>query len=70
VVILPCLSSPLQQEWPSIGSVVDYLEDRRCGGKPPAVPRNVALPFALGSRTEIPPLAGPYATRLVAPRSG
>src|SRR5205823_5253071 len=52
------------RQWPFIGSVVDYLEERRCGGKRPAVPRNVALPFPLGSRTEIPPLAGPYATWL------
>jgi hypothetical protein len=52
------------RQWPFIGSVVDYLEDRRDGGQPPAVPRNVALPFPLGSRTEIPPLAGPYATWL------
>src|SRR5262249_40366724 len=28
------------------------------------VPRNIALPFPLGSRTEIPPLAGPYGTWL------
>jgi hypothetical protein len=52
------------RQWPFIGSVVDYLDDRRSGGKPPAVPRNVALPFPLGSRTEIPPLAGPDGTWL------
>jgi hypothetical protein len=52
------------RQWPFIGSVVDYLDDRSAGGKLPAVPRNVALPFPLGSRTEIPPLAGPYATWL------
>src|SRR5262249_43954853 len=52
------------RQWPFIGSIVDSLEDRRTGGKIPAVPRNVALPFPLGSRTEIPPLAGPYATWL------
>jgi hypothetical protein len=52
------------RQWPFVGSVVDYLEDRRTGGKTPAVPRNVALPFPLGSRTEIPPPAGPYATWL------
>src|SRR5262249_58232112 len=33
------------RQWPFIGSVVDYLEDRRCGGKMPAVPRNIALRF-------------------------
>jgi hypothetical protein len=52
------------RQWPFIGSVVDYLDDRRSGGRRPAVPRNVALPFPLGSRTEVPPLAGPYATWL------
>jgi hypothetical protein len=52
------------RQWPFIGSVVDYLEDRRRGGQRPEVPRNIALPFPLGSRTEIPPLAGPYATWL------
>src|SRR5205823_4023280 len=52
------------RQWPFIGSIVDYLEDRRAGGRVPSVPRNVALPFPLGSRTEIPPLAGPYATWL------
>src|SRR5262249_30334214 len=46
-------------------SVVDYIQDQRGrGGKRPVVPRNIALPFPLGSRTEIPPLAGPYATWL------
>lgn len=52
------------RQWPFLGSIVDYVEDRRAGGKPPAVPRNVALPFPLGARTEIPPLAGPYGTWL------
>ena len=28
------------------------------------MPRNIALPFRLGSKTEIPPLAGPYGTWL------
>jgi hypothetical protein len=52
------------RQWPFIGSVVDYLEDRRAGGRLPAMPRNIALPFALGSKTEYPPLAGPYGTWL------
>ncbi len=52
------------RQWPFIGSIVDYIEDRRAGNKMPAVPRNVAMPFPLGSKTEIPPLAGPYATWL------
>ena len=52
------------RQWPFIGSIVDYIEDQRAGGKVPPVPRNIALPFPLGSKTEIPPLAGPYATWL------
>lgn len=52
------------RQWPFIGSVVDFLEDRRAGGKLPAMPRNIALPFPLGAKTEYPPLAGPYATWL------
>src|SRR5262245_12466804 len=52
------------RQWPFIGSLVAYLDDRKSGGRMPSVPPNVALPFPLGSRTEIPPLAGPYATWL------
>jgi Protein of unknown function (DUF1501) len=52
------------RQWPFIGSVVDYLEDRHGGSRLPPVPRNVALPFPLGSKTEYPPLAGPYGTWL------
>ena len=51
------------RQWPFIGSIVDYLDERR-SGESPALPRNIAMPFPLGSRTEIPPLAGPYATWL------
>src|SRR5207248_1674727 len=36
------------RQWPFIGSVVDYLEDRRSGGRQPDMPRNMALPFPLG----------------------
>lgn len=52
------------RQWPFIGSVVDYVEDRRKGGALPEVPRNVALPFAMGSKNEYPPLAGPYGAML------
>jgi len=44
------------RQWPFIGSLVDYFEDRRAGGKPPEMPRNIALPFPMGSKNEIPPL--------------
>ena len=45
-----------KRQWPFIGSIVDYLDDQRSGGKLPAVPRNVALPFVMGSKNEYFPL--------------
>ncbi len=53
-----------KRHWPFIGSMVDYLEDQRTGGALPAMPRNVVLPFVMGSKNEIPPLAGPYGAML------
>ncbi len=53
-----------KRQWPFIGSLVDYFEERRTGGKLPEMPRNVALPFVMGSKTEYPPLAGPYGAML------
>jgi hypothetical protein len=49
-----------KRQWPYFGSILDYLEDQRTGGVLPAMPRNVCLPFVMGSKNEIPPLAGPY----------
>jgi Protein of unknown function (DUF1501) len=49
-----------KRQWPYIGSVVDYVENQRVQGRLPAVPRNIALPFVMGSKNEYPPLAGPY----------
>jgi hypothetical protein len=49
-----------KRQWPFLGSIVDYIDDRRSGGRAPDVPRNIAIPFAMGSKTEYPPLAGPY----------
>ena len=51
-------------QWPFIGWLVDYFQDQRTGGKLPAMPRNVALPFVMGSKDEYPPLAGPYGAML------
>ncbi len=53
-----------KRQWPFIGSLVDYFEDRRSSGLPPEMPRNIAIPFPLGSKTELPPLAGPYGAML------
>lgn len=51
-------------QWPFIGSLVDYFEEQRAGGRLPSLPRNVVLPFVMGSKNEIPPLAGPYGAML------
>src|SRR5689334_2569919 len=53
-----------QRQWPFIGSLVDYCEDRRSGGLQPEIPRNIALPFVMGSKNEYPPLAGLYGAML------
>lgn len=45
--------------WPSIGSVVEYLDEQR-GGASPAVPRNIGMPFVLYSKANFRPLGGPY----------
>jgi hypothetical protein len=52
------------QHWPFIGSVVDYLEERRTGNALPPVPRNLVLPWVLNSKTELDIRAGPYAAFL------
>jgi hypothetical protein len=52
------------EHWPFIGSVVDYLEERRRPGAPAAVPRNVGLPWLLNSKTDLNVSAGPYAAFL------
>jgi hypothetical protein len=52
------------QHWPFIGSVVDYLEERRTRNFVPQVPRNVGLPWLLNSKTDLNVSAGPYAAFL------
>ncbi|MSR54667.1 MAG: DUF1501 domain-containing protein [Gemmataceae bacterium] len=47
--------------WPFMGSVVDYLEQRRGAPALPPVPRNIALPFRLYSKVNFKLLGGPYA---------
>ena len=53
-----------KRQWPFLGSLVDYFEEKRTGITIPAMPRNVALPFEMGSKNEIPPLAGLYGAML------
>ncbi|MCI0459689.1 MAG: DUF1501 domain-containing protein [Gemmataceae bacterium] len=52
------------RHWPFVGSVVDYLEERRAPRVNPTVPRNVALPWMLNSRTDLLVNAGPFAAFL------
>jgi hypothetical protein len=52
------------QHWPFIGSVVDYLEDRRSSRRPSPAPRNVAMPWMLNSKTDVLVNAGPFAAFL------
>lgn len=64
---IPTIDVPLQmsprdpRHWPFIGSVVDYLADRR-GQAAPDVPRNIGLPWRLSSRRPYAAgdNAGPY----------
>jgi hypothetical protein len=52
------------RHWPFIGSIVDYLADRRDRGTLPPVPRNIGLPWLLNSKTDLNVSAGPYAAFL------
>jgi hypothetical protein len=52
------------RHWPFIGSVVDYLEERRSGVATPVAPRNIALPWMLNSKTDLLVNAGPFAAFL------
>ncbi|MEX0585492.1 MAG: DUF1501 domain-containing protein, partial [Pirellulales bacterium] len=45
---------------PFFGSVVDYLQDRRAGGKVPEVPSNIGLPFQFSTFSQFFRRAGPY----------
>ncbi len=50
-----------QRHWPFIGSIVDYLDEQREAGRPPAVPRNIGIPFLHSSRRRDPRMnGGPY----------
>jgi hypothetical protein len=52
------------RHWPFIGSIVDYLEERRTRETTPTIPRNVALPWMLNSKTDFLVNAGPFAAFL------
>src|SRR5262249_56230001 len=48
------------RHWPFIGSVVDYLDEKRTGIATPLVPRNVGLPGPLNSKTHLHRNPRPY----------
>ncbi len=52
------------RHWPFIGSIVDYLDEKRTGVRLPPVPRNVGLPWLLNSKTDLNVNAGPFAAFL------
>jgi hypothetical protein len=52
------------RHWPFIGSVVDYLDQKR-QGRSAAIPRNLGLPWLVNSKSDIPTVnAGPFAAFL------
>lgn len=67
---MPTYSIPLEtnprspEQWPYMGSVVDYLDGRRTGERSPALPRNIGLPWRFCSKGSSTDQAGPYAAFL------
>jgi len=63
---MPTYSIPLEtsprdpQQWPFMGSVVDYLDGQRTGERSPSLPRNVGLPWRFCSKGTSTTQAGPY----------
>ncbi len=50
--------------WPYVGSVVDYLGKQSGSRRSNQIPQNMALPWVMGSKSDLAPLAGPYAAFL------
>ncbi|MFP6765191.1 MAG: DUF1501 domain-containing protein [Planctomycetaceae bacterium] len=63
---MPTYGVPLEtqprapEQWPFMGSVVDYIDTRQSGVRMPAVPRNIGLPWRFCSRGSSSNQAGPY----------
>src|SRR5438067_712860 len=39
-----------QRHWPFVGSVIDYVTQKKAGVKPGQIPNNIALPFPFSSK--------------------
>lgn len=52
------------RHWPFVGSVVDYTERKRNRRPDAALPQNLGLPWLMNSKSDLGPLAGPYAAFL------
>lgn len=67
---MPTYSIPLEtnprapEQWPYMGSVVDYLDGRKSGERSPSLPRNIGLPWRFCSKGSSSDQAGPYAAFL------
>ena len=67
---MPTYSIPLEtnprapEQWPYMGSVVDYLDGRQSGERSPTLPRNIGLPWRFCSKGSSSDQAGPYAAFL------
>ena len=63
---MPTYSIPLEtsprdpQQWPFMGSIVDYLDGRKTHERSPALPRNIGLPWRFCSKGTSSDQAGPY----------
>lgn len=52
------------RHWPFLGSIVDHAFERRSARRPDEVPRHIALPWMLNSKTDLLVNAGPFAAFL------
>lgn len=52
------------RHWPFLGSMVGYGTAQQPGRVPVDMPNNIGLPWLLNSKSDIAPLAGPYAAFL------
>jgi hypothetical protein len=67
---LPVYSTDLETQardvrhWPYLGSIVDYVLHQRASRSTPSIPRQMALPWMLNSKTDLLVNGGPFAAFL------